>query len=120
MLTTFKPGEKITWLGNMQKLGPAAELETNPYQPIDNEEAETSPFPVMRSQRRSYNSQANLVWIKPSGLQVQFYIVSEQLKSELNAKHSPLKSCCTLHNITNVIVATCNLGNICLYSEGCL
>lgn len=69
VLTTFKPGEKITWLGNMQKLGPAAELETNPYQPIDNEEGETSPFPVMRSQRRSYNSQANLVWIKPSGLQ---------------------------------------------------
>ena len=62
----------------MQKLGPAAELETNPYHPIDNEEGETSPFPVMRSQRRSYNSQANLVWIKPSGLQVQFYTVWEQ------------------------------------------
>ena len=75
VLTTFKPGEKITWLGNMQKLGPAAELETNPYQPIDNEEGETSPFPVMRSQRRSYNSQANLVWIKPSGLQVQLIFI---------------------------------------------
>lgn len=62
----------------MQKLGPAAELNINPYQAIDNEEAETSPFPVMPSQRRSYNSQANLVWIKPSGLQVQFYIVLEQ------------------------------------------
>jgi len=69
VLTTFTPGENISWLGNLQKLGPAAELETNPYQSADNDEAETTPFPVMPSQRRSYNSQANVVWIKPSGLQ---------------------------------------------------
>ncbi|XP_068741564.1 integrator complex subunit 14-like [Montipora capricornis] len=69
VLTTFKPGENIPWLGNIQKLGPAAELDINPYQSADNDEAETSPFPVMPSQRRSYNSQANVVWIKPSGLQ---------------------------------------------------
>jgi len=72
VLTTFTPGENISWLGNLQKLGPAAELETNPYQSADNDEAETTPFPVMPSQRRSYNSQANVVWIKPSGLQVCF------------------------------------------------
>lgn len=70
VLTTFCPGENLPWLGSIQKLGPAAELETNPYQSADNDEAETTPFPVMPSQRRSYNSQANVVWIKPSGLQV--------------------------------------------------
>lgn len=70
VLTTFYPGENISWLGNMQKLGPAAELDTNPYQSADHDEGETTPFPVMPSQRRSYNSQANVVWIKPSGLQV--------------------------------------------------
>lgn len=69
VLTIFSPGESLSWLGNMHKLGPAAELETNPYQLADNDEAETTPFPVMPSQRRSYNSQANVVWIKPSGLQ---------------------------------------------------
>ncbi|KAJ7365923.1 snRNA metabolic process [Desmophyllum pertusum] len=69
VLTTFFPGENLSWLGNMQKLGPAAELDTNPYQSAENDEAETTPFPVMPSQRRSYNSQANVVWIKPSGLQ---------------------------------------------------
>lgn len=73
VLTTFGPGENISWLGNMQKLGPAAELDINPYQTADNDEGETTPFPVMPSQRRSYNSQANVVWIKPSGLQVIFY-----------------------------------------------
>ena len=71
VLTTFFPGENnISWLGNMQKLGPAAELDSNPYQTSDNDESETTPFPVLPSQRRSYNSQANVVWIKPSGLQV--------------------------------------------------
>lgn len=71
VLTTFFPGENnISWLGNIQKLGPAAELDTNPYQTSDNDESETTPFPVLPSQRRSYNSQANVVWIKPSGLQV--------------------------------------------------
>lgn len=70
VLTTFFPGENnISWLGNMQKLGPAAELDSNPYQTSDNDESETTPFPVLPSQRRSYNSQANVVWIKPSGLQ---------------------------------------------------
>ncbi|CAH3188476.1 unnamed protein product [Porites evermanni] len=69
VLTIFRPGESISWLGNMQKLGPAAELDPNPYHSMDNDEAETTPFPVMPNQRRSYNSQANVVWIKPSGLQ---------------------------------------------------
>lgn len=38
VLTTFCPGENISWLGNMQKLGPAAELDINPYQTADNDE----------------------------------------------------------------------------------
>ena len=73
VLTIFRPGESISWLGNMQKLGPAAELDRNPYHSADNDEAETTPFPVMPNQRRSYNSQANMVWIKPSGLQVHMF-----------------------------------------------
>lgn len=76
VLTIFRPGESISWLGNMQKLGPAAELDPNPYHSIDNDEAETTPFPVTPNQRRSYNSQANVVWIKPSGLQVDIFVGS--------------------------------------------
>jgi len=76
VLTTFCPGENISWLGNIQKLGPAAELDINPYQTAENDEGETTPFPVMPSQRRSYNSQASVVWIKPSGLQVITYYLT--------------------------------------------
>ena len=70
LLVTFTPGVQISWLGNFKKLGPATELSTNPYGSTHDDEAETTPFPVPPARKRSYISQASVVWVKPSGLQV--------------------------------------------------
>jgi hypothetical protein len=70
VLATFPPGVYISWIGDLNRLGPSAEMNTNPYKLGQDEETEETPFPIPPSQRRSYNSQANVAWIKPSGLQV--------------------------------------------------
>ena len=48
---------------------PSAEMQDNPYK-FDGD-MEESPFPVETSRRRSYHSQASVVWVKGSGLQVR-------------------------------------------------
>lgn len=68
VLSVFAPGVEIPWLGNLKRLMPAAEMQDNPYK-LDGD-LEESPFPVETSRRRSYHSQASVVWIKGSGLQV--------------------------------------------------
>jgi hypothetical protein len=68
VLSVFSPGVEIPWLGNLKRLMPSAEMQDNPYK-LDRE-VEESPFPVETSRRRSYHSQASVVWIKGSGLQV--------------------------------------------------
>lgn len=67
VLSVFPCGVDISWLGNLKRLTPAAEMENNPYKP-DSQSGE-SPFPVETSRRRSYHSQASVVWVKSSGLQ---------------------------------------------------
>ena len=70
MLSIFEPNAAISWLGNLQRLGPSAEFSSNPYQYDQKEDAEETPFPVAPSRRRSYHLQPNVVWIKNAGLQV--------------------------------------------------
>ncbi|EDO45684.1 predicted protein [Nematostella vectensis] len=69
VLATFAPGAHISWLGDFKQLGPSSELNPCPYRESEDGEKEERPFPCAPSQRRSYNSQANVAWIKPSGLQ---------------------------------------------------
>ena len=68
VLSVFSPGVEIPWLGNLKRLMPSAEMQDNPYKLEGN--LEESPFPVETSRRRSYHSQASVVWVKGSGLQV--------------------------------------------------
>ena len=70
MLSVFEPGTPFPWLGNLNNLGPAAEMVKNPYQYDQKEEAEETPFPVAPNKRRSYHVQPNTVWIRTVGLQV--------------------------------------------------
>lgn len=67
VLSVFPGGVEIPWLGNLRRLTPAAEMEDSPYK-FDGQ-SEESPFPVETSRRRSYHSQASVVWAKSSGLQ---------------------------------------------------
>ena len=78
MLVTFTPCVHLSWLGNIKKLGPATELSTNPYGLTQDDEAETTPFPVTPARRKSYISQASVVWVKPSGLQVTRFFYKNQ------------------------------------------
>lgn len=57
----------LPWLGNLSKLGPAAEFSVPPY----GEDAQSgqTPFPVAPADRRSY-AQNCVVWTKNAGLQV--------------------------------------------------
>ena len=71
LLVTFTPGMHVSWLGNFKKLGPATELSINPYRSTPDDEAEITPFPVAPTRRKSYITQASVVWVKPSGLQVR-------------------------------------------------
>lgn len=69
VLSAFPCGVEIPWLGNLKRLTPAAEMDENPYK-FDGQ-SEESPFPVETSRRRSYHSQASVVWVKSNGLQVR-------------------------------------------------
>ena len=57
----------LPWLGNLNKLGPAAEFSVPPF----GEDAQSgqSPFPVAPADKRSY-AQNCVVWTKNAGLQV--------------------------------------------------
>jgi len=57
----------LPWLGNLNKLGPAAEFLVPPY----GEDAQSgqSPFPVAPAYKHSY-AQNCIVWTKNAGLQV--------------------------------------------------
>ena len=83
MLSVFEPGQPFPWLGDMKKLGPANELNPNPYHFDANANIEESPFPIPPAVRRSYHAQVNAVWIKSSGLQVNgsFYTILMCTKS---------------------------------------
>ena len=84
VLSTFLPGRELTWLGDFKKLGPAAEMNSKLYQLNDDTQNAVTPFPVMPSQKRSYHTQANMVWIKASGLQVGFTFIHSRLKEVFN------------------------------------
>ena len=57
----------MPWLGNLNKLGPAAEFPVPPYG--DDAQSGQSPFPVAPADKRSY-AQNCVVWTKNAGLQV--------------------------------------------------
>ncbi len=57
----------LPWLGNLSHLAPIGDFAQPPYGEEDNK----TPFPVRPSDRRSY-AQNCVVWIKASGLQVQY------------------------------------------------
>lgn len=64
MLSVFEPGlDNIPWLGNLNNLCPAGNMEPPP-----GATAPVSPFPVRPAEKRSY-AQSCVVWIKESGLQ---------------------------------------------------
>jgi len=56
--------DSLPWLGNLSKLGPAAEFSVSPYG-----DDVQSPFPVTPASKRSY-AQNCVVWTKNAGLQV--------------------------------------------------
>lgn len=67
MLSVFRPGSDcLPWLGNLNKLGPSAELSVPPYG--EDSQSGQSPFPVAPADKRSY-AQNCVVWTKNSGLQ---------------------------------------------------
>ena len=66
MLSLFEPGSNsVPWLGNLKQLGAINEMEEPPLKIEEN-----APFPIAVPSQRSYRSQSQAVWIKPSGLQV--------------------------------------------------
>ena len=66
MLSLFEPGsQSVPWLGNLKQLGAINETEGDASSKV-----EETPFPIAASSQRSYRSQSQAVWIKPSGLQV--------------------------------------------------
>ncbi|XP_064607763.1 integrator complex subunit 14-like [Liolophura sinensis] len=66
MLSLLEPGaEALSWLGNMNHLGPSSDFSVPPY---GEDDVVRSPFPVRPQDKRSY-AQSCVVWIKPSGLQ---------------------------------------------------
>jgi hypothetical protein len=81
VLSVFAPGIEIPWLGNLKRLMPSAEMQENPYK-LDGE-MEESPFPVETSRRRSYQSQASVVWVKGSGLQVQQHTAKKHIHFDI-------------------------------------
>ena len=125
VLVTFPPGIQITWLGDLKRLGPSGEMNVNPYKLGQDEETEETPFPVPPSQRRSYNTQTNVAWIKPSGLQVHccFIIITNCATHNTISTHLLALLCClftfylavilsiTKCDLMIVLVVNCNITN---------
>ena len=57
----------LPWLGNLNRLGPAAEFSVPPYG--EDAQSNQSPFPVAPANKHSY-AQNCVVWTKNAGLQV--------------------------------------------------
>lgn len=72
MLSLFEPGtNSVPWLGNLKQLGAIDEMVgASTLKAEDN-----APFPIPAPSQRSYRSQSQAVWIKPSGLQVSTYLM---------------------------------------------
>lgn len=68
----------VTWLNYLSGISEAAE---NPY----GEDDSKSPFPVQPPVKRSY-AQNVTVWIKASGLQVQFSTLDPFSYSDINSR----------------------------------
>ena len=70
MVSLFEPGSNsVPWLGNLKQLGAIEEMAgASTLKAEDN-----APFPIPAPSQRSYRSQSQAVWIKPSGLQVLNY-----------------------------------------------
>ena len=103
VLSTFLPGKELPWLGGFKRLGPAAEMLTgNPYVTNEDDDSTSTPFPVTPSHKRSYTSQASVVWIKASGLQVcvlirnmQWYMSEPVMFVAISSiPKSPILKCC--------------------------
>ena len=62
----------MPWLGDLNKLGPAADFPVPPYG--EDGQSGQSPFPVAPADRRSY-AQNCVVWTKNSGLQVMRNVI---------------------------------------------
>lgn len=63
VLSVLCPGEDIPWLGQLSHLGLVP-------QAVDPRSSNSMGFPVSLSQRLSYQTPANLVWVSDSVLQV--------------------------------------------------
>lgn len=63
VLSVLYPGGDVPWLGQLLHLGLVP-------QPVDPRSSTSMAFPVPLSQRLSYQSPSNLVWVSDSVLQV--------------------------------------------------
>lgn len=72
MLSLFEPGlNSVPWLGNLKQLGAIDEMVGESTLKTE----DNAPFPIPAPSQRSYRSQSQAVWIKPSGLQVFTYFI---------------------------------------------